>query len=93
MTRLGRVGSRNTCIHSNCRVDSDCASGYCSPSVSPECGPFYGILGYYCHSCDDTCTNDSECVQTGSNGQPVKGYCAYQPTVGHWACGFGFCAG
>jgi hypothetical protein len=48
-------------------VDSDCASGYCSPSVG-SLGTFYGIQGYYCHTPKDTCSNDSDC---GGGG-----YCA-----------------
>lgn len=80
----------NACISGNCRTDSDCGSGgACSPTVSPGCGSFYGTEGYYCHTCADQCLNDSECV----NDSGVSGYCAYDPTVGYWACGYSFCAG
>jgi hypothetical protein len=78
----------NVCLPSNCRVDSDCSTGYCSPTVSASCGKFYGTEGFYCHTCDDTCADDADCVD--STGQ---GYCAYDVTVGHWACGHSFCAG
>src|SRR5579859_2594981 len=82
MTRGSRVSGPdgNVCIHSNCRADSDCATGSCSPTLDADCGPFYGIRGYYCHTCEDTCTNDSECVRPPrADGQTTKGYCAYQP--------------
>jgi len=78
------------CVEANCHTDADCGSnGYCSPTVDSECGSFYGTVGFYCHTCDDTCTDDTDC----GNGQPGSPYCAYDPTVGHWACGDGFCAG
>jgi hypothetical protein len=77
----------NTCIPAGCRSDSDCGpGGYCSPTVSGG-GPFYGIQGYYCHSCKDECTNDSDCDNGGCF------YCAYNPDVGHWACGHTCAAG
>jgi hypothetical protein len=80
------VGS--VCIPGNCNTDADCgAGGFCSPTVSPECGAFYGTQGWYCHTCQDTCINDGDCTQQGT------GYCAYDPAVGHWACGYGICAG
>lgn len=75
----------NVCVPSNCRTDADCASGYCSPSPDFQMGPFYGVQGYYCHSCADSCINDSDC--------PTNGYCAYDPTVGHWACSLSRAAG
>jgi hypothetical protein len=77
----------NQCLPSNCRVDADCGGGgYCSPTVSSSCGPFYGVTGFYCHTSADTCENDSDCPATSP-----AGYCAYDPSVGHWACGSGFC--
>jgi hypothetical protein len=78
------------CVPSNCHTDADCgANGFCSPSVDDECGGFYGVQGYYCHTCEDTCVDDSDC---GSNGGPA-GYCAYDSALGHWACAYGGCAG
>ena len=58
--------------------------------MSPQCGGFYGTEGFYCRTCQDTCVEDADCPPE-QNGPP--GYCAYDPTVGHWACGYGFCAG
>jgi len=83
--------SANTCVPSDCHVDSDCGPGaYCSPTVSSSCGSFYGIQGYYCHRHGDACMNDSDCSANGGPGAP---YCAYDPSVGRWACETGFCAG
>jgi hypothetical protein len=76
----------NVCVPGNCRSDADCGPGsYCSPTLSG--GPFYGIQGYYCHSCNDECTNDSDCGDGGCS------YCAYDRTVGHWACSHSCAAG
>jgi hypothetical protein len=86
----GGASNGNVCIPGNCRVDSDCGpGGACSPTVDPGCGSFYGVEGYYCHTCADQCLNDADCTSdSGPNG-----YCAYDPSVGYWACGYGFCAG
>jgi hypothetical protein len=81
----------NTCIPANCHADGDCGTGlYCSPTVDASCGGFYGVVGFYCHTCQDTCSNDSDCPAVGNT---PAGYCAFDPSVGHWACGYGFCAG
>lgn len=75
----------NVCVPSNCRVDTDCGpAGFCSPTVDFTCGGFYGLAGYYCHTANDQCTNDSDCTQ---------GDCRYSPQIGYWLCGTGFCAG
>lgn len=81
----------NVCVLANCQTDADCGGGYCSPTVSTA-GPFYGIQGYYCHTCSDACTNDSDCADSGVScfGGP---YCAYDPALGHWACGTSCAAG
>jgi hypothetical protein len=81
----------NTCISANCHTDADCGAGlFCSPTVDSGCGSFYGVTGFYCHTCQDTCVNDSDCPATTTT---PAGYCAFDPSVGHWACGYGFCAG
>ncbi len=83
----------NSCVPANCRSDSDCGpGGACSPTVDFGCGPFYGVVGYYCHSCADECENDSDCNANPTAGGPA-GYCAYDATIGHWSCGYNFCAG
>ncbi len=69
----------NSCVAGNCRTDADCAPGaYCSPSYGTF-GPFYGIQGYYCHTCEDVCTDNSDCATCGG--------CILDPSVGHWVCG------
>lgn len=81
-----RTGNR--CLPGNCRVDADCGTGsFCSPSLDATCGPYFGVTGYYCHTAGDTCTSDDQCKGIG------PGYCAFQPTVGKWACGTSVCAG
>jgi hypothetical protein len=90
----GYAGSSpgNVCVPSDCRVDADCGTGgYCSPTVSSSCGSFYGVEGYYCHRPGDACRNDSDCPANGQEG-PAP-YCAYDPSVGQWACESSFCAG
>ncbi len=86
----GYAGSTaNRCVSGNCETDADCATGsYCSPSDDVG-GPFYGTYGYYCHSCADSCTDDTDCSFT-CFGTP---WCAYDTTVGHWACGTSCAAG
>jgi hypothetical protein len=79
----------NTCLTGNCAVDSDCGSGgYCSPSYDTSCGAYDGTVGYYCHTPKDECTNDDQCSTTMG-----PGYCAWEPTVNHWACFYAVCAG
>jgi hypothetical protein len=81
-----RTGS--LCVPARCRVDSNCgAGGFCSPTLSTFCGLRNGVQGYECHTPNDECTTDAQCTDGGG------GYCAFQPTLGHWACSFGFCAG
>jgi hypothetical protein len=70
-------GQGNTCVPGNCRVDSDCgAGGYCSPAFSNMgCG---GLAGYYCHTPQDQCVNDTDCG---------GGYaCGYSTSAAHWVC-------
>jgi hypothetical protein len=80
--------SANICLGGNCTVDPDCGpGGYCSPSYGTSCGAYGGVAGYFCHTAEDQCNNDDQCVDAGA------GYCAYQPTTGSWACVYSFCAG
>lgn len=79
----------NACLPGNCQTDTDCGSGrYCSPTLG-SCGDYGGIVGYYCHTAKDVCTDDSRCYDQERGG----GYCMYKPEVGHWACGYGQCVG
>lgn len=86
----GVRSDNNVCLPGNCRVDADCGDGgYCSPSFG-YCGAYSGVVGYYCHTKDDECVNDSECNPTGAT---PGGYCSFQSTVGHWKCDHTNCVG
>lgn len=61
----------------NCRVDSDCAGGYCSPSPASQVSGCN--FAYFCHTASDPCLDDSQCP--GSS--PL---CAFDLTAKHWAC-------
>lgn len=77
----------NACLEGDCKIDADCGEGgYCSPSFG-YCGNYHGVIAYYCHTAEDECINDSECVEMN------QGYCAYVAEVGHWACSYSHCAG
>ena len=64
----------------NCRIDADCGpGGYCSPGSSSPClcnRPCGG--GYFCHTPNDTCLEDSDC---GTDGN-----CIYDSVAKRWGC-------
>jgi hypothetical protein len=62
----------------NCRVDSDCASGFCSPSED-GCADFNG---YFCHTQSDQCATDDDC--DGVSGLGTS--CIANPSSGVWQC-------
>jgi hypothetical protein len=70
-------GGGNTCLMSNCRIDSDCgANGYCSPSHGTNgCG---GVTGYYCRTAHDLCVEDSDCGSAK--------VCAWSDANSRWEC-------
>jgi hypothetical protein len=73
------VSGGNSCVKSDCRVDSDCgAGGYCSPTTG-SCGV---LLGYFCHTQKDQCVNDSDCAIDGGGLRK----CGYSTTAGYWMC-------
>jgi hypothetical protein len=81
----------NTCQVGNCRTDADCATGYCSPTLG-SCGDYTGTIGWFCHTCEDECVEDSDCAgaDAGFWGRP---YCAFSPTEARWVCQASHCAG
>jgi hypothetical protein len=79
--------TRNLCVPADCRTDAECAPYLCSPS-NGDGGPFYGVQGYYCHTPNDTCSNDSDCVNNGT-----QGYCMFSVLSDHWTCAYTFAAG
>ncbi|HEY1696275.1 MAG TPA: hypothetical protein VGG39_29120 [Polyangiaceae bacterium] len=64
----------NVCLPSNCRVDSDCACGFCAGDTS--CG---GLDGYYCTTPQDECSTDADCQDGASSMQ-----CRW--SAARWAC-------
>lgn len=81
-------GANHRTLKAGCRVDSDCGpNDVCSPSFDSGCGAYGGTFGYFCHTPEDTCANDSEFMSEPG------GYCAFDYRVGKWACGCTQCAG
>jgi hypothetical protein len=79
----------NQCLGGNCQIDSDCSGGaLCSPTFS-TCGTYSGVVAYYCHTPEDECTNDTDCIDPERGG----GYCMYSSDVSHWVCSYTNCAG
>lgn len=77
--------SAHACLTGNCTIDAACGAGsYCSPSLGTNCGRYGGVVGYFCHTPQDTCTNDDECG---------GGFCAWTEEIGKWACSNAACAG
>ena len=73
--------SGNQCVPGNCRVDSDCGKGgSCSPSGA------WSVVGYYCHTPTDTCTNDDDCPIRNCSGTPTEPRCVYSASVQSWQC-------
>ena len=90
-TKVLDARGSNLCIDSNCDVDADCGStttGYCSPTFDTVCGPFDGVIGWYCHTPKDTCVDDAECTAGGKIG-----YCAFVKAKAHWECAYAVCTG
>ncbi|MET0792423.1 MAG: hypothetical protein ABW061_12960 [Polyangiaceae bacterium] len=86
----GFRSDNNVCLAGNCRVDTDCGQGgYCSPTLG-DCGNYAKTVGYYCHTKDDECSDDSDCKAGTASG---PGYCAFTPSVGHWRCSTAQCVG
>jgi hypothetical protein len=84
----GFAGDHNICSSTgNCLTDADCGPGnWCSPSLS-DCGMYTGPAGWFCHTQEDECIDDSDC----GNGWPW--YCRYEQAVGRWTCSDSHCAG
>jgi len=80
----------NHCIGGNCRTDADCGrGGFCSPSLG-SCGHYDKADGYWCHTAEDECVDDTDCgTQPGDFGP----YCAWSAELGHWACSNQECVG
>jgi hypothetical protein len=66
------------CVESRCSSADDCAGFACEASLAPQCGNLYPHVGYYCHSEQDECRSNDDCVGNRS--------CVYDPAVSHWTC-------
>lgn len=70
----------NTCSPvGDCRTDSDCVGGYCSPSKD-YCATFNG---YFCHSASDQCNTDQDCE---NSGEGLGAKCIVDTKSGQWSC-------
>lgn len=89
----GTAGA-NACLAGNCRVDADCGpGGSCSPTYDFGCGRYFGIVGYYCHTKNDACLDDSDCATAGAPSNVPAADCRHNPATGAWSCETGQCAG
>ena len=88
----GEGSSPNRCLsRGECQTDANCGpGGFCSPSFG-DCGSYSGVVGFYCHTPEDTCTNDSECAADPTFSDWA--YCAFNPAVGAWMCSEAECDG
>jgi hypothetical protein len=82
------AASANICLRQgNCGVDADCGrGGFCSPSFG-NCGNYNGVIGYFCHTPTDGCTDDSDCA---GEWEP---YCMWNSVAGRWTCSDSHCLG
>ncbi len=88
----GAAGA-NVCIPGNCRIDADCGErGYCSPTLG-SCGDYGGLAGYYCHTPEDECVDDEDCLGVDAGFLGQRPYCMFAREVGHWRCSNQGCAG
>jgi hypothetical protein len=76
------IPERHRCLPSNCRIDGDCGpNGFCSPSKKALGAGT--IEGWFCHTEDDECTNDGDCLPEKANSFP---YCGYSKKKERWIC-------
>lgn len=79
----GKDGDVNRCLSGNCSTDADCGKGgWCSPSYGFKCGYEDG-QSYWCHTADDLCNDDADCV--GAGGER-RAQCRYDREKKRWAC-------
>ncbi|CAN5199109.1 hypothetical protein BH09MYX1_BH09MYX1_48500 [soil metagenome] len=76
----------NHCVTATCRTDADCGGLGCSPSSSSSCNGRSVVVGVYCHTKKDSCTDDDDCGRHEN--------CEYEPTDARWICvDHGVCVG
>jgi hypothetical protein len=64
----------NVCLPGNCRVDSDCACGFCAGATSCT-----GLGGYWCTTPLDECSTNGDCQDAGA-------LTVCQWSTDRWAC-------
>jgi hypothetical protein len=62
----------------DCRLDTDCPSGFCSPSYVSGCG---GVT-YRCRTSTDECISNADCKDASF----LRQTCAFDLAKKHWAC-------
>jgi hypothetical protein len=84
----------NVCLGGNCQTDANCGpGGYCSPTLG-FCGDFGGVEAYYCHTAQDECIDDEDCLTTTDGGfLGQRPYCAFNRETSRWRCSNMACAG
>ena len=84
-TPLSLYGDRGSrCVPSDCAIDADCSTEFCSPSIGP-CGR---PEGYYCVTSRDQCRNhdDCECSSGSDNDTCFESLCEFAVEAGRWSC-------
>jgi hypothetical protein len=89
---MGVRSAPNVCSsNGGCSLDSQCGpGGYCSPSVKENnaCNQGPAPAGFFCHTPEDRCVNDTDCTGTVGN------FCTFSPQLGYWTCtSIPLCAG
>lgn len=93
--RTATHSGANTCFRGNCLTDADCGGEYCSPSgtqITGNClnspnGPVpASSFGYFCHTKNDECINDTDC-------KGDEAACVFDTASSKWACITLWCTG
>lgn len=87
----GPQTDNDVCLVATCRVDADCGESFCSPSLG-ECGAGAKYVTFACHTPEDECIDDEDCVPDPSSPGSVPS-CKFEQSVGHWKCSSQACIG
>lgn len=67
------------CMRAGCRSDADCDGAHCSLAF----GRCFELLGFYCHTPEDECGGDRDCIDLDLGDR-----CAYSEETGRWYCDY-----